>query len=89
MSKPQNYQPRMDKIFELFEYPIFELLERVDHKLSVVTKEASISGVPHDFREEYVRRKLVCMIDQISENRESKVKAERTGGRAHENIYHS
>ncbi|MCM3783695.1 hypothetical protein M3231_11990 [Neobacillus mesonae] len=69
--EPKDHQPVMDEIFELFEFPIYELLEKVDHKLSVVTKEAGVAKIPSDFRENYVRNKIVDMIDQIAQNRET------------------
>ncbi|MEK5058614.1 hypothetical protein BK126_03125 [Paenibacillus sp. FSL H7-0326] len=75
MPKPKkDHEATMDEIFGSFEWPIYELLEKVDHKLSVVTKEAGVAKIPPEYRENYVRSKLVDMIDQISENREAKGK---------------
>lgn len=70
--KPKNHEPVMDSIFESLEYLIFEHLKSADSMIAKISEEAAIFSVPAAYREEYIRNKLVDMIDQIAEQRESK-----------------
>lgn len=70
--KPRNYEAIMDDIFGSLEYHIFEHLKSADSMVAKISEEAACFSVPAKLREEYIRAKLVDMIDQIAEQREAK-----------------
>lgn len=61
----------MEEIFGSLEWPIYELLQKVDSKLARIAGEASACQIPNAYREKFVREKLIDMIDQIAEQREA------------------
>lgn len=73
--REKQLQNEMTQIFESFEWPIYQLLEQIDTKLVRISKEASAFHIPKEYREKFVREKLIDMIEQIVEQREGKQNA--------------
>ena len=74
---PKDHTPVMDEVFGMFEYHIFEKLEIVDNMLAIISGDAKIERVPDGFRENYMREKIMDMIDQIAEKREASFRGNR------------
>ena len=72
MGKQTDFTNRMDAIFEPWEYHLFEKLKEADEISARITTEATLFSIPAEFRQEYMSKKLLDMIDQIAENREKK-----------------
>jgi hypothetical protein len=70
--KPQNHESVMDDIFASLEWHIFQHLKSADSMLSKVSEEAACFSVPASFRQEFIKNKVVDMIEQIAEQREGK-----------------
>lgn len=70
--KPKNHEPVMSDIFGSLEWPIYERLQSVDSMLAKISEEAACFAVPAAYRQEFIRNKLVDMIEQIVEQREGK-----------------
>ncbi|MNH86344.1 hypothetical protein D3C73_387990 [compost metagenome] len=66
-----RYRNEMTSIFESLEYRLYEKLEQADFILSRISAEASSCQIPAEFREKFVREKLIDMFDQIAERREA------------------
>lgn len=62
----------MESIFESLEYHIFEHLKSADSMLAKISEEAACFSVPAAYRQEFIRLKVVDMIEQIAEQREGK-----------------
>lgn len=62
-------KPVMDEIFSPYEYILFEKLVSLDHTLVKISEEANLFHVPEEFRNQYVKDKLIELIEQIAENR--------------------
>lgn len=66
------HKTHMNEIFESFNYLIYEKLVSVDSMMARMSYEAGLVGIPQDYRAQYVKEKLIDMIEQIAENREGK-----------------
>lgn len=66
-----DYTNRMDAIFETWEYHLYEKLAGADRIVALIQSEGSMFGIPPEARSDYIKRKLVDMIDQIAEKREA------------------
>ncbi len=65
----QRHDRIMTEIFESFEWLLKRDFETVDSRLVKLSKEASACNVPAEFRERFVREKLIVMFEQIAEKR--------------------
>lgn len=74
MGKQTDFTNRMDAIFEAWEWHLFEKLKAADDITARITTEATLFSIPAAFRQEYMSKKLLDMIDQIAENRERNFK---------------
>lgn len=70
-----SYTKRMDKIYEPWEYILREKLEAADRIVSRVDSEAAMFSIPAEARRQYITDKVLEMIDQIAEERESRYQA--------------
>jgi len=69
--KQKNHEPVMDEIFGAWEWHIFQHLQSADRMIAKASEEATMFGVPAPYRRDYIRNKIVDMIDQIAERREN------------------
>ncbi|MNO29208.1 hypothetical protein D3C76_191190 [compost metagenome] len=66
---PKKYERNMNEVFESWELILFKRIEEVDHVLHQMSREASASGVPKDYKIEFMKEKLIDIIDQVAERR--------------------
>lgn len=67
-----DFTNRMNAIFEPWELILFRRLEAADDIAAKIQQEAGIFSIPASFRQKYMQEKIIDMIDQIAEQRESK-----------------
>lgn len=65
------YEKEMTEIFESLEWGLYQHLEQADSILAQMAVEASSCQIPAEFREKFIRAKLVDMFEQMAERREA------------------
>lgn len=65
----------MTEVFESLELVLFEKIEQVDHVLYRMSREASASGVPKEYKIEFLKEKLLDIVEQVAERREGPINA--------------
>ncbi|NWL87584.1 hypothetical protein DMN77_08195 [Paenibacillus sp. 79R4] len=65
----------MTEIFESLEYRLFECFQRADGIMAKMSTEASACQIPGEFRERFMRDRLIDMFEQIAEQREGRKNA--------------
>lgn len=65
-------QKEMTEIFESLEYRLFECFQRADSIMAKMSTEASACQIPAEYREKFMREKIIDMFEQIAEQREAR-----------------
>ncbi|WMT42813.1 hypothetical protein RE628_11300 [Paenibacillus sp. D2_2] len=63
------WKKEMTEIFESLEWSLFENFQRADSIMAKMSTEASACQIPGEFREQFMRDKLIDMFEQIAEQR--------------------
>lgn len=67
----RSYEREMTEIFESLEWQLYQYLEQADSILAQMAVEASSCQIPAEFREKFIRAKLIDMFEQMAERREA------------------
>ncbi|WP_213504531.1 hypothetical protein [Paenibacillus faecis] len=78
--KRQQYEAKrqlkeITEIFDSFEYLLREKLEQADHILARIDYEGACMNVAPKVRQEYVKYRLIKLIEEIATKREGKKNA--------------
>lgn len=68
--KQRYYNKEMTEIFESLELQLYEKFKEVDHVLCCISREASACQIPGEYREKFVRKKIIDMFEQIAAQRD-------------------